>query len=519
LKGGTIPPGTRLVILMADDDEDDVVLVREALEETSRGRFMLEWAPNFELALQRLREKHYDVVLLDYQLGAHSGLELLRAAKAEGVRAPILMLTGQGGTALDMVAMAAGAEDFLEKGQISPALLERAVRHAYERRRAEERFQRSDRERERLNLLFRQAPALINVHVGPHHILEMVHPLTTAALGGRDITGLPVRDAVPELEAQGFIELLDRVYNTGEPVTVAEMPVRLRQPDGRVREMWLSFTYQPWRDPQGRVTGVMTFAVDVTEQVRARQAVEEHVRKLQAVEADLQAAVAARDEFLTIASHELKTPLTPLQLQIDGLRRAVRLGKSLPAAERILHALDVSARQVRRLHALVENLLDVSRIAGGRLQLSLESFDLSEAAREVLERFRPEAETTGSKLRLEADEAVVGRWDRLRLDQVISNLLSNALKYGRGFPVTVSVKSGQGGAHLIVSDGGIGIPPDQLARIFGRYERAVSTRHYGGMGLGLYIAQQIVEAHGGTIAAQSRPGEGAVFTAVLPRGQ
>jgi signal transduction histidine kinase len=501
---------------MADDDEDDVVLVRDALEERTRGRFVLEWAPTFELALQRLRERRHDVVLLDHQLGAHSGLELLRAAKAEGVRAPILMLTGQGGSALDKRAMAAGAEDFLEKDQITPALLERAVRHAYERRHAEERFQRSDRERERLYLLFRQAPAAINVHVGPDHVFEMVHPLTTAMLG-RDVTGLPARQAMPELEGQGFFELLDRVYRTGEAVSVAEMPARMHLLDGR-HEAWVSFTLQPWRDREGRVAGVMTFTVDVTEQVRARQAIEEHVRKLQAVEADLQAAVAARDEFLTIASHELKTPLTPLQLQIDGLRRAVRLGKSVPAPERILHALDVSARQVRRLHALVENLLDVSRIAGGRLQLNLESFDLSEAASEVLERFRPEAETTGSKLRLEAREPVVGRWDRLRLEQVISNLLSNALKYGRGFPVTVSVKSGQAGAQLVVSDGGIGIPPDQLARIFGRYERAVSTRHYGGMGLGLYIARQIVEAHGGTIVAQSTPGAGATFTAVLPRG-
>jgi len=165
----------------------------------------------------------------------------------------------------------------------------------------------------------------------------------------------------------------------------------------------------------------------------------------------------------------------------------------------------------------VDALLDVSRLTQGRLALTWEELDLTEVVREVAERFAQQAAKAGCELKVVAEERVVGRWDRLRLEQVVTNLLSNALKYGAGRPVHVEVEGESERAVLAVRDEGIGIEPEHLERIFGKFERAVSGRHYGGLGLGLYITRQIVQALEGTIEVESEPGHGATFRVVLPR--
>lgn len=226
-----------------------------------------------------------------------------------------------------------------------------------------------------------------------------------------------------------------------------------------------------------------------------------------------QEAVAARDEFLSIASHELKTPLTSLVLHTDSLRAAARRGTLGQAAPKV----ELIRRSVDRLSRLVSSLLDISRISAGRLEVELEELDLVEVAREVVARFEDEAVRAGCTLLLQA-EPVKGRWDRLRLDQVITNLLSNAVKYGRGKPVVVRVEPAGDRAILSVRDHGIGISQPDQRRIFQRFERAVSKRNYGGFGLGLWIVRQIVEALGGTVHVESAPGEGSMFTVDLARG-
>ncbi|WP_246357538.1 sensor histidine kinase [Pyxidicoccus fallax] len=232
-------------------------------------------------------------------------------------------------------------------------------------------------------------------------------------------------------------------------------------------------------------------------------------------------AVRLRDEFLGIASHELKTPLTPLHLKVQLFHKKVELmavhGQPV-SAERVLETLEVVQRQVRKLTSLVDNLLDVSRITAGRLKLELEEMDLASVAAEILYRFAPSAAQINCSLELQAPLPVVGRWDRLRLEQVLTNLVSNALKYGAGKPVCVTVEAEGRNARLTVKDCGIGISARDLPRIFERFERAVSDRHYGGLGLGLYITRQIVEAFGGTVRATSEPGVGSTFVLELPRG-
>lgn len=232
---------------------------------------------------------------------------------------------------------------------------------------------------------------------------------------------------------------------------------------------------------------------------------------------DAQDAVRARDEFLSIASHELKTPLTTLQLQIQGLLRKTQGGAPDPPLEVIAPRLLTAERQVDRLTDLINNLLDISRITAGRLDLELEPVDLTAVVRESVGRAREEFVRAACPVRVEADGACMGQWDRMRVEQVVTNLLSNAVKYGAGQPIEISISGDEASARLIIRDHGIGIPPEHQARIFERFERAVSDRHYGGLGLGLWIVHRIVDALGGRILVESESGKGSLFTVTLPR--
>jgi signal transduction histidine kinase len=228
----------------------------------------------------------------------------------------------------------------------------------------------------------------------------------------------------------------------------------------------------------------------------------------------LKQAVAARDQFMSIASHELKTPLTSLQLQLQSLQRAMYAGTGEP--DRVAQKLKTVTRATERLGELVNRLLDVSRITSGGLDLVREEFDLGDLAAEVVQRFRETSREAGSAVGVAAPTPVRGRWDRTRVDTIITNLLSNAIKYGQGKPIEVRVDGNASRARLVVKDHGIGIAPADQARIFERFERAVPERHYGGFGIGLWVARFVAEAHGGRIEVESSPGEGSTFALELP---
>jgi signal transduction histidine kinase len=241
----------------------------------------------------------------------------------------------------------------------------------------------------------------------------------------------------------------------------------------------------------------------------------EQGRKLADALTDTRAAVQARDEFLTIASHELRTPLTPLVLTIDTLELA--LERDRVRTPRIDERLKVARRQVERLSDLVEEILEVSRITAGRLQLELEECDLVEMIEHAVARVRDDTDGARCEIVVHAPPSLAGRWDRARLRHVVSNLLSNAIKYGRAHTIEVTLRATEQEATLQVRDKGIGISLEKLEKIFDCFERAVSTRNYGGFGIGLFITRSLVEAHGGTIAVESAQGEGTQFTLTLPR--
>jgi signal transduction histidine kinase len=226
-----------------------------------------------------------------------------------------------------------------------------------------------------------------------------------------------------------------------------------------------------------------------------------------AAESERRDALRRREEFLSIASHELKTPLTPLRIGLQLMR---------DHPQRAPELIGRSLRQLDRLSGLVDSLLDVSRLGRGTMALAPTDVDLADVVREVAHRQESTARAAGCSLELHVEEGLVGRWDRGRLEQVIGALLGNAFKYAAGTGVDVTARRREDRAQVVVRDRGAGIPPEDLDRIFREFERGRTDRALGGLGLGLYLARQVVEAHGGTLRAETHAGQGACFVMELP---
>lgn len=231
---------------------------------------------------------------------------------------------------------------------------------------------------------------------------------------------------------------------------------------------------------------------------------------------DAQRAIRSRDEFLSVASHELRTPLTGMKLHVHTLQRAVNELVGQDGKPDLVRRFDVLAKQIGRLGKLVDQLLDVTRLKAGKLSLELEPIELQSLVRDIILRLQETAKGAGVELVLEESGPVRGLWDHGRLEQVVTNLVTNAIKYGGSRPVRVRVETSARGALICVRDQGIGIAPENFNRIFDQFERAVAAGRYEGLGLGLYITRQLVRAHGGEIVVNSVPGEGSTFTVELP---
>jgi predicted ATPase/signal transduction histidine kinase len=230
---------------------------------------------------------------------------------------------------------------------------------------------------------------------------------------------------------------------------------------------------------------------------------------------EAQDAIRLRDEFLTVASHELRTPMTSLTLSLQTLLHAAPAGKALDPKS-ISGLVQLAFHQGERLTRLISDLLDVSRIEAGQLRLTITTVDLDELIREVVARFAPDLARARCDAVVRCERRAIGQWDRSLIDQVVSNLLSNAVKFGPGKPIELATGEDASAAWLSVTDHGIGIDPASQGQLFERFARAVSARNYGGLGLGLYISRKLVETHRGTIRVDSKPGRGSTFTVALP---
>ena len=283
---------------------------------------------------------------------------------------------------------------------------------------------------------------------------------------------------------------------------------RVESEGWRVRKdgtrFWADVVITALLDDRGRLMGFAKVTRDLTERLRAQ---EEQLRLAHAEE-----AVRLRDEFLSIAAHELRTPLSAVQLQLQAL-----LERPDGIDPRTRAKIERACRSGERLVALVDTLMDVSRITSGSFTLNPTQFDLTVAVQDVVDRFREHALRAGSVVTVRSEGVLEGRWDRLRLEQVVTNLLGNALKYAAGAPVEIGLSGNEQEVTVTVSDAGPGIPESEWERIFLRFERAASMRNFGGLGLGLYVARQIVEGHGGDIRLARPSPKGAHFVIRLPR--
>jgi PAS domain S-box-containing protein len=312
-----------------------------------------------------------------------------------------------------------------------------------------------------------------------------------------EIIGKPISVLMPRDRQDDMESILGRIRR-GERIEHYET-IRVAKNGRRID---VSLSVSPVKDSAGRIVGAAKIARDISGR---RLAEVERERLLR----DAQQGVQLRDIFLSVAGHELRTPLNALKIQLYNLERKL----SAPAHR---EAVEKAQAEVDRLTSLTARLLDVARMAAGGFELEKSTLDLSELVRDAAARLEHSAARAGSPIRVETSGPVIGVWDRTAIDQVVTNVLTNAVKFGDGRPIDVRVEGGGRTVRVRVRDCGPGVAEADRDRIFERFERGASERSFGGLGLGLWIARQILTAHEGRIGVESTPGSGATFVFELP---
>lgn len=492
-QGPPAPVKRPLRILMVEDCVEDAELM---LLELGRGGFEVshERVQTADAMRRALTERKFDLILSDFSMPSFDAMQGLVIHRECGVDIPFILVSGTIGEEAAVEALKAGAHDFLIKGKLArlvPAVTRELREAAVHRERLEALRKAADTERSLSAVFHQMAVGMLQADLSGQ-VLAANQRLS-------DILGLPMETlqgrSVAELgEGEAFARIA-----AGERSLVHERA--WLRPDGRA--VWLSSTVTAVTGEGGPAHAV-AIVQDVTDRWHAEEGLREAVR--------------ARDEFLSIASHELKTPISTLTLQLSSACQLLAGPLDEAGRKKLEGKLASATRQVDRLTTLINHLLDVTRITAGRLALAPETIDLAQVVRTVLARAQELVRVSGSAVSLDA-APVVGAWDPVALEAVAINLLSNALKFGAGRPVEITVGRRADRARLVVQDHGIGIAPEAQARIFERFERAVPAQHFGGFGIGLWIVRQVVEAHGGTICVQSAADAGSTFVVELPVGR
>jgi len=344
---------------------------------------------------------------------------------------------------------------------------------------------------------------------GPEHVTVAANALYDEISGGRGPVGRPVREVFPELEGQGFFELLDQVYATGEPFVGREMPVQYdRDGDGRSELHHFNFVYQPLRDVQGAVYGIMTHAVDVSDQMRARQEAERRAEELARLSEALTQSNRELDQFAYVASHDLKAPLRGIANLAQWIQEDAgdALGEGARGHLEMLHG------RVHRMEALIDGILTYSR--AGRVRATPEPLDVGALVHEAVELLAPPPGVVTVEPGMPTVVA-----ERVPLQQVFMNLVANALKHGRSESPRVHVGWRDAGAahEFTVVDNGPGIPAEYHERIWGIFQTLEARDRVEGTGIGLSVVRKIVETRGGRAWVTSAPGAGASFHFTWPK--
>jgi signal transduction histidine kinase len=513
-------------VLYAEDDPADGDLTRAYFEGNAPG-IDLDVVATGEECLVRIEGGGYDALLLDNQLPDMEGTEVLRQLSRRAVSLPVVMVTGVGDEGLAIQVLRLGAWDYVPKDGAYRTRLPRVLENAI----AAHRHREGRRE---------------TVRPGPYRILYIEHDPADVDLTRRyfaeaaahlDLTVINSGSAaLDRLAVPGAFDLV--LADLRLPVMHALDLLR----EARGRGLGVPFIIITGRgDEQAAVAALKLGAYDYivkgenyllqlphaienaiarSELSRANQQLEAELARRELLAIDnaklfegAQQALRTRDEFLAIAAHEIRGPLTALRLAAQSLYTRKVPADMVPAV------LDIIEREDRKLAQFVDELLDLGRIRAGTLQFTFEPVDLGDVVRDVVARLAGDLRHSGSVVSIASQGELLGEWDRSRLDQVVTNLLSNAIKFGLGRPIDISLAGDDGEVTLRLTDRGSGIPPSIRDQIFEPFERELSVRNYGGMGLGLYIVRTIVAGLEGRMSVESAPGAGSTFVVTLPRAR
>jgi signal transduction histidine kinase/DNA-binding response OmpR family regulator len=498
---GVAAPADRARLLVIDDNAD----MREYLSRLLSSRFAVETAADGARGLTAALERPPDVILSDVMMPALDGFGLLQAIRAKPrlQRIPVMMLSARAGEEARIEGLTAGADDYLVKPFGARELIARVSTQVAVARARES----LERHRTALYELFMQAPIPICVVRGLELRFEMANASYGRVSGRDNLVGQTLLEAMPELAGQGMDELLRRVMSTGKTHVGREMPVVIER-DGRPQQTYWTYVYAPLENERKVADRVMAVAYDVTEQVLARNELDQARQRAEA-------GSRAKDEFLAMLGHELRNPLAPITTALELMR--------LRAPDALLKERTVVERQVLHLMRLVDDLLDVSRIARGKIELRRQPAELGEVVAQAIEMASPLLEEYGHHLSTHVPPSgLVLDCDSVRLAQVIANLLTNAAKFSEpGGRIEVRAARAADEIVLGVTDHGIGIAAELLPTIFDLFvqgQRRPTLQ--AGLGLGLSLVRSLVELHGGSVSAYSEgAGRGSSFVIRLPAAE
>lgn len=486
-----------LKALLVEDNPADVALLTELLQDGDAKSWQITNFKQLSQALTELQSNEFDVILLDLSLPDSQGMDTVVQVYGAVPHIPIIVLTGLPDKNLALQAVAKGAQDYLVKGQISPELLVKTIEYAIERSQILRKLQQRERE---FRTLVEHTPDIIARHDRQHRYVY-INPAMTKEFG---ITAETFLGKTPselnyfQENSQLWENCLESALTTGK-IQIEEFPL-INQDEPK--------TYQIYAVPEfgvdGSVDSVVTIARNITK-----------LRQTEAAFAESETLNRMKNEFLAMLSHELRTPLNP----ILGWTRLLQTRSF--SSEQIKSALATIERNAQRQAQLVEDLLDLSQMLRGQIRLKLAPVQLIEPINAAIKIVRLAAESKSIQIETVFNSQVgYVRGDATRLQQVMENLLSNAVKFTpEGGKIIIHLQQIADEVQITVSDNGKGIKPSFLPFVFERFrqEDSSNTRQFGGLGLGLALVRQILEAHGGTVSAAS-PGEGqgAIFTVRLP---
>jgi two-component system cell cycle sensor histidine kinase/response regulator CckA len=484
-------------VLLIDDDEDDYVITNDLLSEIQGGNFELQWVASYDSALEAIGRNEHHVYLLDYHLGEHNGLDLLRKAIRNGCKAPIILLTGQGDHRIDLEAMKAGAADYLVKGQIDAPLLERSIRYAIENARLVEGLEEQVLARTAEIRAEKEKSEAILRSVGDAIVMsDLALKIRYVNAAFSTLTGYTAQEAMERDIGFLFGETISEQDQQSLQLALTQGKawqgeVTAQRKDGRTYEAEMVIT--PMHDAENRLEGYVSSHRDISRSKELDQ---------------------ARNQFITSLSHELRTPVTNLKLY-------TKLMHTTQQPEKIKGYLQALDQQTNRLCDLIQDMLEMATLVSGKAVTAWEPIHLSIVVGSAITRHQSQAATLGLTLTntLIPPHLPPVRGDAMRLTQALSELIENAVLFTpAGGQVTVEIQAleqeNEGWVTIIVRDTGPGISPDEQDKVFKRFFRGslAESGHIPGTGLGLSKVQEIMRAHGGRVTVASAVGQGTAFT-------